>query len=53
MPRDFDLEEREAPVPAPVPQDLRLRLRGVWQPPRDTFVTEDFPYLLTKLGQIP
>jgi hypothetical protein len=56
---DFRLQERDGAPP--IPSDAPLRapfaaardaLRQAWAPPRDTFVTEDLPMLLTRLNLV-
>jgi len=50
---DFRLQERDSPASvadAAMPfAAARQALRSAWAPPRDTFVTEDLPVLLTRL----
>lgn len=57
---DFRLQERdgapgtEAASEAPPEPFVAARdaLRTAWAPPRDTFVTEDLPVLLTRLNLV-
>jgi hypothetical protein len=58
---DFRLQERDGKATAPLPSTaahvepfvaVRDALRAAWSPPRDTFVTEDLPILLTRLNLV-
>ena len=58
---DFRLQERDDGAAAPLPSTaarvepfaaVRDALRAAWSPPRDTFVTEDLPILLTRLNLV-
>ena len=58
---DFRLQERDDATGAPRPSitapaepfvAARDALRAAWTPPRDTFVTEDLPVLLTRLNLV-
>lgn len=53
---DFRLQERDGTSGTVAPARetpfgaARDALRAAWMPPRDTFVTEDLPVLLTRLN---
>lgn len=53
---DFRLQERDGAAgvaDAAMPfAAAREALRSAWAPPRDTFVTEDLPMLLTRLDLV-
>ncbi|WP_375273144.1 hypothetical protein [Sphingomonas sp.] len=58
---DFRLLERDGAAREPGPSTAeraepfaaaRHALRAAWAPPRDTFVTEDMPVLLTRLNLV-
>jgi hypothetical protein len=57
---DFRLQERDGAAAAPPVREAqavpfaaaRDALRSAWEPPRDTFVTEDLPVLLTRLNLV-
>ena len=49
---EFELQERDAGGPSPRRQVTRT-LRDAWPLPRDTYITDGIPELLTRLALVP
>ena len=50
---EFDPLERNAEPPSAETAGLRELLRRSYQTPRDTYITEDIPLLMTRLSMVP
>ncbi|MBB5720039.1 hypothetical protein FHR23_002999 [Stakelama sediminis] len=53
MSTEFELRERGAHPTGERHEQMRRALRKGYELPRDTFITDDIPILLTKLSRIP